>query len=304
MGEKQKRRLYEYAAFHDEPELASTSRRKRNLAWRIRRRTGFRAAAQPLDRKYLAPYSARNFKDVLRQCDAHGVDHRTPMNQTPLMAAARPGTRLGRGVARARRRPDATDQYGCNALHVAMLEAFRDPKFARGAFAALYELLAPAHVDLKTGERLVRIDRHLSEYFLFQTFWTLFKSRFTRIDRRSTAASTPTRYSRRGSPCRRTSCAPHATSANTCPMCCRATKWNATTPTTAHCSSARPRLVSVQSRACSARPLDLGRGVWQPRFAALNLPLISQFSSPCLAKGTQRVSDLSRHAGLSDTHHG
>src|SRR5208337_4290928 len=38
-------------------------------------------------------------------------------------------------------------------------------------------------VDVKAGERLVRIDKHLAEYFLFQTFWTLFKSRFTRIDR-------------------------------------------------------------------------------------------------------------------------
>jgi hypothetical protein len=33
-------------------------------------------------------------------------------------------------------------------------------------------------VDVKTDERLVRLDRHLSEYFLFQSLWTLFKSRF------------------------------------------------------------------------------------------------------------------------------
>jgi len=57
--------------------------------------------------------------------------------------------------------------------------AFRDAKFARGPFPTLYELLAPPSVDVNTGERLVRIDRHLSEYFLFQTLWVLFKSRFT-----------------------------------------------------------------------------------------------------------------------------
>ena len=106
------------------------------------------------------------------------------MNQTPLMAAAGAGNvalaeaLLERGASR-----DATDQYGCNALHIALRETFRDLKFARGAGAALYKLLAPAHVDVKVGERLVRIDQQLSEYFLFQTFWTLFKSRFTRIDR-------------------------------------------------------------------------------------------------------------------------
>ncbi len=67
-------------------------------------------------------------------------------------------------------------------------EAFRDPKFARGPFAPLYELLAPAAVDINTGQRLVRIDRHLSEYFLFQTLWALFKTRFTHRQRRPYAA--------------------------------------------------------------------------------------------------------------------
>jgi len=107
------------------------------------------------------------------------------MNQTPLMAAASAGNLLLaealilRGANR-----EATDHYGRNALHWAMLEAFHDPKFAKGPFAALYELLAPASVDVNTGERLVRVDRHLSEYFLFQTLWVLFKSRFTHRQRR------------------------------------------------------------------------------------------------------------------------
>jgi len=190
VGDKAKRRLYEYAVFHDDPELLTY------LAQEVRFGTAPAGAPgseearrsererQALERKYLVPYAARNFKDVLRQCDAHGIDHRTPMNQTPLMAAAVAGNiplaeaLLERGADR-----DATDDYGCNALHLSLRTAFLDPKFAAGPLRALYELLAPAHVDVKSGERLVRIDRHLAEYLLFQTFWTLFKSRFTRIDR-------------------------------------------------------------------------------------------------------------------------
>ena len=82
----------------------------------------------------------------------------------------------------------AVDDFGYNALHWALREAFRDAKFACGPVATLYEHLAPASIDVNTGDRLVRIDRHLSEYFLFQTLWVLFKSRFTHWQRRTYGA--------------------------------------------------------------------------------------------------------------------
>jgi hypothetical protein len=60
-----------------------------------------------------------------------------------------------------------------------MREAFRDRDFARGPFVALYERIAPACIDLQVGERLVRLDRHLSEYWVFQSLWALFKQTFS-----------------------------------------------------------------------------------------------------------------------------
>ncbi|MGE0385858.1 MAG: AAA family ATPase [Gammaproteobacteria bacterium] len=185
VGEKSRRRLHEYAAFHDEPELAAYVGGDGNsAAARLADPQGFELQHFALKRKYLAPYAAHGFKEVLRQCDVHGVDHRTAMNQTPLMAAAAAGN-VALAEALIDRGADlhAVDQYGCNALHVALREAFRDRKFAQGPATALYELLAPSYVDVKVGERLVRVDKHLTEYFVFQTFWTLFKSRFTRLDR-------------------------------------------------------------------------------------------------------------------------
>jgi hypothetical protein len=283
VGDKQKRRLNEYAAFHDAPELASYLAQEAGFGVaQFGGAQGFEQQRSALNRKYLAPYCARNFKDVLRQCDTHGIDHRTAMNQTPLMAAAAAGNAalaealLERGADR-----DATDQYGCNALHVALREAFRDRQFARGPCAALYELLAPAHVDVKAAERLVRIDKHLSEYFLFQTFWTLFKSRFTRIDRTLNCALDTKAILR---------------------------AWEGLPENIVHSArNKRQHLSHVLSRNEVERNYSYNRALfkrvahgwyqfnptlevrcrsgegeesWRPVFAALNLPLIGEFSTP------------------------
>ena len=184
-GNKPKQQLYEYATCHDEPSLAVW------LMHEAKFDTGKMFAQQraTLGRKSYVSYFAHHFKDILRQCDQHGIEHRLPMNQTPLMAAAAAGN-LPLVEALLERGADCetVDQYGLNALHWAMREAFRDPKFARGPFASLYERLAPSSMDVNTGERLVRMDRHLSEYFLFQTLWVLFKSCFTHQQRRSLGA--------------------------------------------------------------------------------------------------------------------
>ena len=184
-GSKFKQQLFEIATCHDTPMVAAylASDAKFEPANR------FLDQRPALGRKTYAHYAAHNFKDILRQCDAHGVEHRLPMNLTPLMAAAASGNvplaqaLIERGADR-----EATDHFGSNALHWAMREAFRDQRFAEGPFGALYECLAPASIDIKTGDRLVRIDRHVSEYFLFQTLWALFKSRFTHQARRPLAA--------------------------------------------------------------------------------------------------------------------
>ena len=184
-GSKHQKQLIDIAICHDAPALAA----KLVQDPRFDEARGFGERRASLGRKTYVTYFARNFKDILRQCDQHGLEHRLVMNLTPLMAAAAAGNvplveaLIERGADR-----EATDHFGSNALHWAMREAFSDPKFARGPFAALYELLAPPSIDVSSGERLVRIDRHLSEYFPFQTMWALFKSRFMNWQRRPYAA--------------------------------------------------------------------------------------------------------------------
>lgn len=195
-GNKHKQQLLEIAACHNLPELANglnvlskfpAAQRVISAAEKnhpdarfypprnvFEQLPDFKAQFASLGRKSLSAYTSRHIKEVLRQCDVYGLEHRLPMNLTPLMAAAAVGNvalvqaLIERGADR-----EATDHFGCNALHWAMLEAFQDAKFAHGPFATLYDLLAPGSIDINTGQRLVRIDRHLTEYFLLQTLWVL-----------------------------------------------------------------------------------------------------------------------------------
>ena len=184
-GTKGKQQLFDYATCFDEPQLAEWLA----VEAKFEQARTFDQQRAVFARKSYVPYFARHFKDILRQCDQHGVDHRLPMNQTPLMAAAAAGNvalveaLLERGADR-----DAVDHYGYNALHWALRQAFGDAKFAAGPLAAIYECLAPPCIDVRAGDRLVRIDRHLSEYFLFQTLWVLFKARFSKIRRNADSA--------------------------------------------------------------------------------------------------------------------
>jgi hypothetical protein len=184
-GSKGKQQLFDYATCFDEPQLAEWLA----VETRFEQARSFAKQRAVFARKSYVPYFANRFKDILKQCEQHGVDHRLQMNQTPLMAAAAAGNvalveaLLERGADR-----DAVDHYGCNALHWALRQAFEDAKFAAGPLAAIYDHLAPPCVDVNTDGRLVRIDRHLSEYFLFQTMWVLFKTRFSKIRRNADSA--------------------------------------------------------------------------------------------------------------------
>jgi len=117
--------------------------------------------------RHLQAYAARNFKDILRACDVHGVDHLTPVGATPLMLAARAANAplvqalLARGAD-----PDLRDEFGHTAWLQAVSRAMEEPTFAKTGLPALFDLLAPAVLDVQTDARLVRIERHQGEYWV------------------------------------------------------------------------------------------------------------------------------------------
>jgi hypothetical protein len=117
--------------------------------------------------RLLRPYSERAFKPVLAECDLYGVDHRVPCGATPLMMAARAGN-LALAEALVQRGADlaVTDEYGHTAWMVALCRAVAEPDFAEHSLGPLFDLLAPAALDVQTAGRLVKLERHQAEYWL------------------------------------------------------------------------------------------------------------------------------------------
>ncbi|MBQ1762722.1 MAG: ankyrin repeat domain-containing protein, partial [Aquincola sp.] len=126
-----------------------------------------RRAVAAVQQRHLQPYQAKNFKDILRAADVHGPDHATPVGATPLMLAATTGNAalvqalLAKGADPARR-----DEFGHTAWDHAVSRAMREPAFAGTGLPALFELLAPAALDVQTDGRLVRLERRQGEYWV------------------------------------------------------------------------------------------------------------------------------------------
>lgn len=158
----------EFGAPRQEFFEAAGYKRQLDLAWR---------AVVSLRQRHLQPYTAHNFKDLLRQCDTYGVDHRTPTGATPLMLAARAGNLplvdalLARGAD-----PLVEDEFGHTAWLAALNRAMEDTPFARLSIGALFERIAPVTLDVQTAGRLVRLERHQGEYWVLSLMLAGFKT--------------------------------------------------------------------------------------------------------------------------------
>ena len=126
-----------------------------------------RRAVASLHQRHLLPWQARNFKDLLRQVDVHGPDHATVVGATPLMLAATAGNAaLVQALLDKGANPSLRDEFGHTAWDMALSRAMTESGFAATGLAAVFDLLAPAALDVQTDGRLVRLERQQGEYWV------------------------------------------------------------------------------------------------------------------------------------------
>ncbi len=127
-------------------------------------------------------YSGRAFKDVLRQCDQYGVDHRCYFNATPLMMAAHCGnTALVEALLERGADPLVRDHYGHSAWDYALARTLDDPTHTQPNLEALFVLLSPLVIDVQTHGRLIRLERHQGEYWILGLMLASYKKLYSQL---------------------------------------------------------------------------------------------------------------------------
>ena len=162
--------LFEYALVYEDRQYLSQ-------LWLA----GFKPALQPenglklLQQKYFMPYLSKAPNALRAQIGKYGVDFRNPFNQTPLMAAAWLGnTALLAELLETGADPERVDNLGLNAFQIALGQAAKAEKYARGTLSAVYEHLEPDSLSVQVDGRLVKLGNHLMEFFLLNLLMALF----------------------------------------------------------------------------------------------------------------------------------
>jgi hypothetical protein len=167
-----KQQLFEYAlvysAKHLLPELA---RLKFNRAVQYSR-----ADLETILHKYQLDYIERGYPNLKRKLQLYGIDFRNSLNQTPLMIAAQMGlSELVKALLNGGADPELRDNWGRTPFQIALRQAYANPAYAENKIGPIYELLAPSSLKVKVETRLIKLDRHMMEFFLLHSMLAVFQ---------------------------------------------------------------------------------------------------------------------------------
>lgn len=156
-------KLFEYAVIYRQDDIIEKLRL-----------LNFRPAHNPdkamniLISKYFMFYNSQNLNGVIRETDNYGIDFRNPFNLTPLMSASIFGNvSLIKYLVDNSADITLRDSMGRNALQISLEQAYSDKKYAATKLSSVYKLLVPSSISIKADGKLIKIDNHTMEFFMF-----------------------------------------------------------------------------------------------------------------------------------------
>ena len=131
-----------------------------------------------INRRYYIDYNALNIKGLKKTINRYGVDYRNPFNETPLMNATKfNNTKACLLLLDCGANKSLRDNYGRNPLQIAFMKIYRNKNFDQEFLGKVYRKLSPRSISLKVKRRLVKLDKHLMEYFLFNAMVAFMSSK-------------------------------------------------------------------------------------------------------------------------------
>ena len=168
-NQQAKHLLFEYALTYD---LLWAFNQLEDLKYnRAREPERHRAEAA---QKYERDFTGKNNPDLRRKLDLYGVDFRNPLNQTPLMIAARMGRDdLVKLLIEEGANPALRDNGHRTAFQLALREGFRNPDYAAVSLGGIYRELAPSSLKVKIEDRMIKLDERHMTFFLLNAMMAI-----------------------------------------------------------------------------------------------------------------------------------
>lgn len=161
-NKKAKDKLFDFALLNDDEETAFLLSQAG-----YKRAEKFREERNSIFRKYYAHYAGDNVKAVMNEAGKYGADYRDPFNLTPLMIAAMTGAvRIARLLLAAGANPSLTDNFGKNALQLALFQSYFSMQYAAAKIGLIYPLLVTDHLKVKIDSRLIKLGNHQIGFFI------------------------------------------------------------------------------------------------------------------------------------------
>jgi hypothetical protein len=121
---------------------------------------------------YTAKYRSSAYKDIIRQCEIYGIDHRTEFNCTPLAIAAMSGNiALVKELLSIGADKGATDNNSMTAWQNVFQTAIAGN--AKDEYMQILEILEPSDISLKVDDKLIKIDSRQGEFLIFNVFFVM-----------------------------------------------------------------------------------------------------------------------------------
>ena len=130
---------------------------------------------QLLQQKHYIGYTFKKPDAVIKQTDLYGVDFRNVFNQTPLMVSAwMANTEVINHLVEQGADTEKVDENGLTAFQIALSKSSADKQYAQKKLFDVYEQLEPTSTSIQVDGRLLKLDKHLMEFFMLNLMMALY----------------------------------------------------------------------------------------------------------------------------------